>query len=267
MSGPDWNWQQVTEYERWMYETLQQERTMSRSNPTENMPHPCARWIEWDGGNGEFRYYDKEKKEKVSMGNNLTFILLDQLATIKGWHDASESGIFSNEVRDITQDVLVVKSFKGGTLAEGLYKSIRDRVIAHGGHFTADCYVAIKIGENLALASVQFKGAALSSWMEFGKAHRGELYKKAVRCKGFVEGKKGKIIFRTPVFSIAEVTPETDQKAIACDVELQTFLASYFKRTRTDQVASAPAGSPSDDENDAQISGQIPEDELEEIPF
>lgn len=213
---------------------------MSRSNPTDNTAHPCARWIEWDGSNGEFRYYDKETKANVSIGDSLTFILLDQVATIKGWHDASDSGIFSNEVRDVTQDVLVVKAFKGGTLAEGPYKQIRDRVIAQGGHFTANLYSAIKIGEELAIASVQFKGAALNAWVEFSKKNRSELYKKAVRCKGFDEGKKGKIVFRTPIFHLADVTPETDAKALECDRVLQEFLKSYFARTRVEQVAATP---------------------------
>ena len=221
---------------------------MSRSNPTDNLPHPCTLWMEWDGSNGEFRYYDKEQKKNISLGNNLAFILLDQLATVKGWHDASESGIFSNEVRDIVQDVLVVKAFKGGTLAEGCYKQIRDRIIAHGGHFTANLYVAIKAGNELAIASVQFKGAALSSWMEFSKKNRGELYKKVVRCKGFEEGKKGKIVFRTPIFGLAEVSPETDSKAIDCDRVLQEFLKSYFARTRVEQVEKLPADARMDNE-------------------
>lgn len=217
---------------------------MSRSNPTDNAPHPCTRWIEWDGSNGEFRYYDKEQKKNVSIGDGLTFILLDQLATIKGWHDASESGIFSNEIRDIQQDVLVVKAFKGGTLAEGTYKPIRDKIIAHGGHFTANLYSAIKIDDELAIASIQFKGAALSVWMEFSKKNRADLYKKAVRCKGFTEGKKGKIVFRTPVFSLAEVSPETDSKALDCDRVLQEFLKSYFSRTRVEQVVRSPVEDP-----------------------
>lgn len=214
---------------------------MSRSNPTDNAAHPCARWIEWDGSNGEFRYYDKETKKNASLSDSLTFILLDQVATIKGWHDASDSGIFSNEVRDVKQDVLVVKAFKGGTLAEGSYRQIRDRVIAQGGYFTANLYSAIKIGEELAIASVQFKGAALNAWVEFSKKNRSELYKKAVRCKGFEEGKKGKIVFRTPIFHLADVTPETDAKALDCDRVLQEFLKSYFARTRVEQVATAPA--------------------------
>lgn len=218
---------------------------MSRSNPSDNAPHPCARWVEWDGSNGEFRYYDKEQKKNLPIADGFTFILLDQLATVKGWHDASDSGIFANEIRDIKQDVLVVKSFKGGTLAEGTYKAIRDKIIAHGGHFTANLYVAIKIDDVLSIASVQLKGAALSSWMEFAKQHRADLYKKAVRSKGFTEGQKGKITFRTPIFSLTDVTPETDAKAIECDRVLQEFLKSYFSRTRVEQVAQPPADLPS----------------------
>ena len=219
---------------------------MSRSNPTDNASHPCTRWIEWDGSNGEFRYYDKEQKKNVSLGDSLTFILLDQVATIKGWHDASGSGIFSNEVRDIKQDVLVVKAFKGGSLAVGPYQQIRDRVIAQGGHFTANLYAAIKSDDGLAIASVQFKGAALNSWVEFSKKNRSELYKKAIRCKGFEEGKKGKIVFRTPVFHLSDVSPETDAKALDCDRVLQEFLKGYFARPRSEQVEQTPATTNSD---------------------
>lgn len=240
---------------------------MSRSNPTDNAAHPCVRWIEWDGSNGGFRYYDKETKKNVSLEDGLTFILLDQVATIKGWHDASDSGIFSNEVRDVKQDVLVVKAFKGGTLAEGPYKQIRDRVIAQGGHFTANLYSAIKIGEELAIASVQFKGAALNAWVEFSKKHRSELYKKAVRCKGFDEGKKGKITFRTPIFHLAEVTAETDARAIECDRVLQEFLKSYFGRTRVEQVATPPADLPAPNGEPPPAKRGTFDDMDDDIPF
>lgn len=222
---------------------------MSRSNPTEISSHPCKRWLEWDGSNGEFRYYDKSQAKSISVGNNLTFILLDQLSTIKGWHDASDSGIYANEVRDIRQDVLVVKAFKGGTLAEGTYKSIRDAVIAKGAHFVANLYVAIKIDDELSIASVQFKGAALSAWLEFSKENKGSLYTGAVKCSGFNEGKKGKIVFRTPIFQLANVSPETDAKALDCDRLLQEFLKSYFSVSRAEQALPVPGSEPPERED------------------
>jgi hypothetical protein len=211
---------------------------MSRSNPNENStPNPAARWFEWNGELGIVRYYDKIAKKNVDVGDDFTFILLDQLGSVRGWHDASDSGIYSNEVKDTRQEAMVVKSFKGGTLVEGIYKDIKDRVNAVGGQFVANCYIACKNGGNtLEIASLRFKGAALGAWMEFGKNHRADLYKKAVRIKGYTEGKKGRITFRMPVLSLVDLSPETDKQAIALDATLQEFLKSYFKRTKVDQV-------------------------------
>lgn len=209
---------------------------MSRSNPTENTPHPCRRWFEWDGSHGVVRYYNKEEKENVDVGDDITFILLDQLSTIKGWHDASDSGIYANEVKDTTQDTLVVKAFKGGTLAEGLYRQIRDRVNALGGYFTSQLYIAFKLDGQLALGALALKGAALNAWVDFAKANRGDLYKKAVRIKGSTEGKKGKIVFKMPKLSIVEINEKTDADATVLDVELQAYLKSYFTRSRGEQV-------------------------------
>ena len=124
---------------------------MSRSNPQEHLSNPAVRWFEWNGEKGVIRFYDKDAKTNVDVPLPFTFLLLDQLATVRGWHDASASGIYANEVRDTTKDTLVVKSFKGGTIAEGLYKDIKadvnePRVTAKtSGHFsegsTIDCIV------------------------------------------------------------------------------------------------------------------------------
>jgi hypothetical protein len=243
---------------------------MSRSNPTENTPNPCQRWIEWSGSKGEFKYYDKEKKQTISIPDGFTFIMLDQLATVKGWHDASESGIYANEVWDIRQDVLVVKAFKGGVLAEGPYRSIKDKIVSVGGHFVSNVYCAIKIDGELALAAVQFKGAALNSWVQFSKENRASLYKMAVRCKGFDTGKKGKVEYRTPIFNVMEISPETDAKAIELDKTLQAYLKSYFSRTKTEQVVNPP---PHDDDlyggvpPAPQYKGKTFADMEDDIPF
>jgi hypothetical protein len=213
---------------------------MSRSNPTDNgTPNPAMRWFEWNGEHGVVRYYDKDAKQNVDVGSDFTFILLDELATVKGWHEASVSGIYANEVRDTRQDVLIVKAFKGGVLAEGLYKDIKDRITskAVGGQFVTNCYIAFKAGKALVIGSMQFKGAALGAWMEFRKAHRAELLTKAVRIHGFTEGKKGRIVFRVPVLSITDLTAESNAAALALDIELQTYLTAYLSRTKRDQVA------------------------------
>jgi hypothetical protein len=214
---------------------------MSRSNPQENgAPNPAVRWFEWNGETGAVRYYDRDVKQNVDVGADFTFILLDQLGSVRGWHEPSQSGIYSNEVKDTRQDAMIVKAFKGGTLAEGIYKDIKDRVNAIGGQFVANCYIAFKNGgDALSIGSMRFKGAALGAWMEFCKAHRSDIYKKAVRINGFTEGKKGRIVYRVPVLKAIDVSPETDTAAVTLDKSLQEFLAGYLKRNKRDQVDGA----------------------------
>lgn len=209
---------------------------MSRSNPSEHTANPATRWFEWNGETGTVRYYDRDAKKNIDCGVDFGFVLLDELASVRGWHDASTSGIYSNEVRDTRDGLLIVKAFKGGTLAEGLYRDIKDRVNAAGGQFVANCYIGFKLGTDLVMGSLRFKGAALGAWMEFRKAHRGELYSKSVRIVGVTEGKKGRITFKTPVFRVVELTPETHEAAILLDRQLQDYLNGYLSQTKRDQA-------------------------------
>lgn len=213
---------------------------MSRSNPTDNTPNPSSRWHEWQGSKGQVQYYDKVKKENIVVKLPFTFIMLDQLARISGWHEHSQSGITSNEVRDTVQEAFLVKAFKGGVLAKGFYASIRDRVHAVGGYFAANCYIAYKNEGALSLGAIGFTGAALNAWVEFVKAHRADLYKKAVQITGYTEGKKGSIVFRVPKFALKDITEETNAQALELDKALQEYLKTYLARTRVEQLAGAP---------------------------
>jgi hypothetical protein len=226
---------------------------MSRSNPTEKQPNPASRFYEWSGKNGNLTHYDKDKKEEVKTEIPFTFLLLDELATIKGWHDPSDSGIYSNEVRDTRGDVLVVKSFKGGTIAEGLYSQIKDRIKAQGGHFVANLYIAYRDQEKLVLGALQFKGAALHAWSDFRREHPEEVYKKAVSIIATKEGKKGSVTFQTPIFDLKDVSEKTNTEAKEIDSELQKYLGSYFKRTKVEQVQEPVGATASSSAEDDEI--------------
>jgi len=224
---------------------------MSRSNPTDGVRNPATRWFTWAGGGdqGYVEWYDKDTKQNVRVDGTFTFLLLDELSTVKGWHEASESGIYANEVRDLRQETLLVKSFKGGELASGLYTDIRDRIVAKGGHYHGSAYIAYKDGDGLKLGNLGLKGAALSAWMEFKKSAPSKknadgkslkaYFVDAVMIAGFVDGKKGGTKFRTPTFALKPVSDETNAQALALDAELQAFLADYLKRPKA-QAAQAP---------------------------
>ncbi len=236
---------------------------MSRSNPHVNAPNPASRWFEWNGEHGKVRYYDKDAKANIDVPLPFSFLLLDEVASVRGWHDASESGIYSNEVKDTRTDTLVVKSFKGGTLAEGLYKDIKDRVNTLGGSFVANCYIAFKDNGMLSIGSLRFKGSALGAWMEFRKANRSGLFESAVNIVAFKEGKKGRIVFRVPTFELKAVSADTNTIAMDLDKELQTWLTGYFGRRTTDQTEA-----PTEDIH-ADNSGDVSDAPLtdDDIPF
>lgn len=222
---------------------------MSLSKPSENAPNPATRWFEWNGEKGGIRYYDKDAKANVDV-SDFSFILLDQLGSVGGWHDASDSAIFSNMVRDTRQDVLVVKSHKGGVLAEGVYKDIKDGINAKGGQFVALCFVAFKGDDGLQIGALRFKGAALSAWMEFTKANRSALTKGAVAITGFTEGQKGRVIYRVPTMKPKPVSPETLAAAVSLDAELQEWLDAYLRRTKREQAEQPHQPEPQEAQHD-----------------
>lgn len=222
---------------------------MSRSNPTDGARNPSTRWFEWAGGSdgGFVRWYDKDAKQNVPVEGTFGFLLLDELSTIKGWHEASESSIYSNEVRDTRQDAFVVRAFKGGELASGIYTSIRDRIIAVGGHYVASLYIAYKDGDELKIGNLALKGAAAGAWMDFkrnagtkkaatGKSVAAYLVD-AVKITGYEQEKKGGTVYRVPKFALSPTTEATNAAAVDLDSQLQLFLADYLKRPKAEAAA------------------------------
>jgi hypothetical protein len=239
---------------------------VSRSHPNDHAPNPAVRWFEWNGEHGTIRYYDRDQQKNIDIPLPFTFLLLDELATVRGWHDASESAIYANEVRDTRTDPLVVKAFKGGVLAEGLYKDIKDRVNTLGAQFVANCYIGFKQTEGLVIGSLRFKGAALNAWVEFRKAHRGDIWNHAIDVTGFSEGKKGRIVYRVPTFSLRRVSDEANRIAMDLDKELQAFLDSYFsRRTSERSEPQAPTEQPAPPPTDEYDYSQPLNDS--DIPF
>jgi hypothetical protein len=240
---------------------------MSRRNPTTGSRNPCTRWFEWAGGdNGGFvRWYNKDTKETVKVEGAFTFLLLEELATVKGWHEPSESSIFANEVMDTRQDVLVVRSHKGGELASGLYRAISDRIAVVGGHYHASIYVAYRDGEALKLGNLGLKGAALGAWMDFKKASGKKINEQAVTIVGFSQEKKGATNYRVPKFALKEVSAATNEQALAVDDELAAYLAEYLKRPKAE--AAKPAGNGFDDEPPFSPYEHAPAFDEAEVPF
>ena len=207
---------------------------MSRSNPNQNSPSPSTRWFEWRGGSGNVRYYDKEKREAVevpvSAEKPFKFIVLDKLATVKGY-SKRVGNIFANEVRDTRVEPFVVKSKIGGKVAEGLWADIKDKVKVAKGGFCLSLYIGYRsVAGELAIGVLQLKGCSLGPWFEFEKDCRDGVWKKGVCINGFTTDTTGEVEFAVPTFKVVDITPESDAQAKGLDVALQGYFNSYFSK-------------------------------------
>ena len=190
--------------------------------------NPATKFLDWKSNDKCFEYYDKERQEKVSVPLPFKFLVLDELHTIKGWNDASSSGIFSNEVKFISKEVMTVKPFKGNEIAKGLYKDIKEKIVAAGGHYVKSIYIMLEDGS---LANLQLKGSAVQKWGEFTQKTRNRLPDEWVQVTKAIEGKKGAVKFFTPDFSFERSI--TDAEAVQADDAfniLETYLKTYLTK-------------------------------------
>lgn len=210
-------------------------RKQAFQQPTSN---PATKFIDWKSNDKCFSYYDKsiadscktpeEAKEKANVKLPLPFkfLVLDELHCVKGWNDASSSGIYSNEVKFISKEVMTVKPFKGNEIAKGIYKDIKDKIVAAGGHYTKSIYIMLEDGS---LANLQLKGSGVQAWGEFTQKTRSRLPEEWVVVKSAKEGKKGAVKFAVPEFSFERSLSdsEAEQADAAFDI-LETYLKAYL---------------------------------------
>jgi len=205
---------------------------MSRSNNTE-LINPATRFFEWNGEKGLIKYYDKQEKKQIELELPFQFLVLDCLSTITGFSDADNSGFWSNEVRDLKNEVLVVRNKKGKQF-EGTYEQLQAANIT-GTKYCQSVYIMFKneVGE-AEIGNIKMVGSSLSAWIEFRK--KAKIFDLAITITGTVKGKKGKTEYYMPVFETSEPTTNDNQIAIDMDKELQSYLKSYFAKNKDVQA-------------------------------
>jgi hypothetical protein len=204
---------------------------MSRSVPNDRPINPATRFFEWNGEKGHFKYYNKETKENVVVDLPFTFLVLDdKLSTIKGWSDADQSGIWSNEVKDLKTGVLTVRTSKG-VQVEGTYENIKGKVA--GADYVKSLYIAyINEDKKLVIGNISIKGASLNSWIEFTKAQK-DVYAGIIKVADCIEGKKGKVVYQMPNFVMTPAPEKALTMALELDKQLQEYLTKYFSYATT----------------------------------
>lgn len=194
--------------------------------------NPSTKFLEWKSNEKCFSYYDKEKSENVLISLPFKFLVLDELHSIKGWNDSTQSAIYSNEVKFISKEIMTVKPFKGNEIAKGLYKDIKEKVQSAGGHYVKSIYIMLEDG---ILANIQLKGAAVQSWSEFTQKTRKRLPDEWVSVETVKEGKKGAVKFYTPEFKfLKSLSDDEALQADECFDLLESYLKTYLAKSEPD---------------------------------
>jgi len=205
-----------------------------RSAFTTPQSNPATKFIDWKSNDKCFSYYDKEKQENVQIPLPFKFLVLDELHTVKGWNDATSSSIYSNEVKFISKEEMTVKPFKGNEIAKGLYKDIKEKIVAAGGHYTRSIYVMLEDG---LLANIQLKGSATQQWGDFTQKTRSRLADEWIIVKDTKDGKKGAVKFSMPNFVFEKSLNESEAKqADECFDILEAYLKTYLVKKDINEI-------------------------------
>jgi hypothetical protein len=220
---------------------------------TESVKSPVKKYLSWSSNDRCLTYWDKEAKENKQVKLPLQLIHFAEFGTIKGWHDPSGSGIYSNEVSSSKSEELTVRSFKGkGELAKGLYQDIKEKVVALGGKYNLSLYALLN-GE---VVNISLQGSALQAWSKFATDSRKSFLGNFIDIKSAEELKKGSIKYSIPTFSVGGVIPLSVSES--ADKDYDTLVAYFKARTSNSHVeevhaeevqavASAPVAAPIDD--------------------
>lgn len=210
---------------------------ISHQQESNKSSNPTTKYLEWKSNDKSFSYYDKSKGENVKVELPFKFVFLQHYHTVKGWSDASGSGIYANEVYFIGSEPMSVKSFKGGVIAEGLYKDIKPAITNAGGKYHRSVYVMLEDGS---LANISFKGAVVREWSIFMENNANSCDVKWVEVNTANEQKKGSVKYTTPDFILgASITKADSVKADKVAGDFQEYISSYLKK-KEDVVEAEP---------------------------
>lgn len=203
--------------------------------PEQKSANPTSKFLEWKSNDKCFSFYDKSEKTNTKVDLPLTFLVLEEYHTIKGFSDADQTGIYSNEILQISAEEIEVKTFKGRVIAKGTYKDIKANVNAQGGNYHKSIYAVTKEGE---LINIALKGACVSKWSTFTeKGAWKRLKDEWVTIQDVEMHKKGSVTYSTPNFkfetSISDKEiPMVTEKAN----ELVNYLNGYFDNKKEEEV-------------------------------
>lgn len=204
---------------------------MSRSNK-QQLNDPATKILRWTSEKGCFQVYDRESGEKNDLNIPVSFVVLDELQTVKGWSAKYDSGIYANLWRSNEPGFFKVRVNQGGGNdfpITGHWKTIKDRVENEGGKWVKVIYAMMKAKAG-GYETVRIDLHGVVAYL-FGQI-KGSMDGAIVIKETFVDEKLKKKLrkeFLFPKFEKMKINEDVEEQAILKDRELQDYLTDYFQ--------------------------------------
>lgn len=170
--------------------------------------NPVQLYVEFKSGGewpmlGKFYHWDKSAGENVSV-DLWEFIILKTAYTVSGYSDKYQSGIYSNTVEYLNEE-LDVQTYKNDTIAVWLYKDIKWDLLSAGAKLNKVLYIYT---EAYGIVYLKLKWSASWAISEFLKVV--DMNKMKVKVSSVTDEKKWATKYKVPVFGMGAELTEDD---------------------------------------------------------
>jgi len=198
---------------------------------------PIAAYYRWHG-NGSIEYYNKESKEKEYI-DSVNLVVLDIRNSVTGWSEANKSQIRSNMIKDVNKEPLVVKTFNGKEIANGMWKDIKGDVADAEGKYTVNLIcLNTATGE---VVNLQLSSDNLATWMTFREKNtEAAIYDAVLKVTAGEKKKKGATKWVAPEFNLGKLSAKDDKAAEDASAIVKAYFVSFNPDARVNNAAPEP---------------------------
>lgn len=214
---------------------------------------PYTKTIKWRSSESRFEYYDGENNQTIEIES---FIPLEEMASVSGYHDGQKQGIWSNEVLDLRNDLEVRAG--NSVVVTGPWKNIKTEVAGMGGKFTNVVIALMPDGE---IVRFLFAGSGCSGWI--GKKFNPMQKQCGVSFDGSHEEKTGRVTYNVPDFSPKRLNDEETIKAM----ESWKLVDSWLNDKGIDRAEMNQDVEHDHNQDDPNADANAAFQQAEEVPF
>lgn len=207
---------------------------------TGQLSNPVKKYLTWDSDNKCFKHYNKEIKQNISVKLPLSFIVLKQMTTIKGFSEKDGCGIYANELplNQLKTKEFNVKTLKGRSLVSGTYEKIKADLAVLGGKFANNIYAYLD-GEIVCITLV---GSSFSAWYDFTAKESSAVKNNFVSITSAEDKKKGKTVYTQPIFTVgAEIDEKVGADADKAYDDIVAYIKGRENSSTEEPIEEAPA--------------------------